>query len=52
MIDIATELANDEEDIDEQLLFAVIHSQELMQGLKRRFYKNWQQNRASDEAAV
>jgi hypothetical protein len=41
MIGIAAELANDVADLDEQLLFAVIHSQELMEGLKRGFYKNW-----------
>jgi tRNA A37 threonylcarbamoyltransferase TsaD len=41
MIDIATEMANDEQDIDEQFLFAIIHSQELMRRLKARFYKDW-----------
>ena len=41
MIGIAAELANDDKDIDEQILFAVIHSQELMESLKRGFYKNW-----------
>jgi hypothetical protein len=46
MVDIATEMANDEEDIDEQLLFAVIHSQDLMRGLKARFYENWGRARA------
>jgi hypothetical protein len=52
MIGIASELANDTVDIDEQLLFAVNHSQELMEGLKGLFYKNWERGRAADEAVA
>ncbi|MEH2589805.1 hypothetical protein [Bradyrhizobium sp. AZCC 1721] len=51
MIDIAAELANDVADIDEQLLFAVNHSQKLLEDLKGRFYKNWEQQ-TSDAAYV
>jgi hypothetical protein len=52
MIGIAAELANDGVDINEQLLFAVNHSQELMEGLKRRFYNDWERYRAADEAVA
>jgi hypothetical protein len=52
MIRIAAELANEVVDIDEQLLFAVNHSQELMEGLKGRFYNDWERYKAADEAVA